>query len=210
LQSKVIGAGSLIWNVGSFNMCAIEPKPKWKRALSLALRIYAGFCTLLLTAYFALLAWSNFVGEAPRGSEEITLVATYGRYMADEYPKRGDAFLTVATSLGWRSKAVPVLRADVLKYLGKPDFVQGTLDTGEFLYIYHPSGKTNQWEAYVSMSQGRLTEVGFNRAGVNDRSGYQPYPGEAAPNQQGGANGGQPFRSDTNRTSAAAASLRSP
>src|SRR5260370_6669475 len=35
-------------------------------------------------------------------------------------------------------------------------------------------------------------------------------PTNEAPNPQGGANGGQPFGSDTNRTSAAAASRRSP
>lgn len=191
-------------------MSAIEFKPKWKRAFSLALKIYAGFCTLLLTAYFALLIWSNFMAEPPPGSEEITLAAAYGRYMADEYPKRGEEFMRVATSLGWRSKAVPVLRADVLKYLGKPDFVQGNPDTGKLLYIYYPSGETNQWEAYVFMSQGKVAGVGFNGAGVNDRSGYQPYPGETAPNQQGGANGRQPLRSDKSETPAAAAPRRSP
>src|SRR5205823_1044299 len=140
---------------------------KWKRGLMLALKLYAGICTLLLTAYFAFAVWSSFLSESPPGSEEITLAASYGRYMADEYPKRGDEFMQVASNLGWRSKAVPVLRADVLKYLGKPDFVQGNPDTGTLLYMYYPSGKTNQWEAYVFMSQGKLAEVGFNGVGVN-------------------------------------------
>jgi len=149
----------------------------------MAFKIYAGFCTLIVTVFFALFVWSNFTVQSLPGSEEMTLRSVYGRYKADEYPKRGDAFLQVATTLGLRSKAVPVLRAEVLKYLGQPDYLQGTLDAGELLYSYYPSGETDQWEAYVSMRQGKLMEVGFNSAGVNDRSGYQPYRGEATPNQ---------------------------
>src|SRR5258707_15513446 len=113
-----------------------EPKPKLKRAISLALKIYAGFCTVILTAYFALLLWSNFAASSSSGSDETTLVSAYGKYMASEYPKRGDCFSGLAQVLGWRSKAVPVSRADVLKYLGKPDFMQGDLDTGILVYSY--------------------------------------------------------------------------
>jgi hypothetical protein len=191
-------------------MSNTESKPKWKRGLSLALKIYAGLCTLLVTVYLGLAIWGNSSGGPPPGAEELSLTASYGRYMASEYPQRGDYFVSLAGTLGMRASAVPVTRADVLKYLGKPDLVQGSMDTGTLLYLYHPSGRTNQWEAYVWLTDGKLKQVGFNEAGVNDRSGFQPFSGGAAPNPQGGANGRQPFSSETNRTSAAAASRRSP
>jgi len=191
-------------------MSANESKPKWKRTLLLAFRIYAGFCTLLLTAYFALAIWSSFLAQTLPGSEEITLKSAYGSYMANEYPKRGDGFNALAGALGWRSKAVAVSRADVLKYLGKPDFVQGNADTVTLLYAYYPSGRTDQWEVYAFLKEGKLAQVGFNGAAANDHSGYRPYSGEAAPNQQGGANVRQPSSSETNRSPAAASTRRSP
>jgi hypothetical protein len=191
-------------------MSSTQSKPRWKRALWLAVKIYAGFCSLILTAYLAFVIWSDFLPSAPAGSDEITLLSGYGRYMATEYPKRGDRFMNLASFLLFRSKAVPVLREDVLKYLGKPDFLEGNLDTGTLVFTYYPSGETNQWEVYAELKEGKLTDVGFNGASVNDHSGYRPYPAEPAPNQQVGANGRQPFSSETNQTSSAAATRRSP
>jgi len=80
-----------------------ESKPKWKRALSFVFKIYAGFCTAILTAYLALVVWSNFAAQSPPGSDEITLLSAYGKYMSSEYPKRGDNFFGVAQALEWRS-----------------------------------------------------------------------------------------------------------
>jgi hypothetical protein len=168
------------------------------------------YLLLLLTAYLALVIWGNFVAKPPDGSDEVNLAASYGLYFAKEYPKRGDQFVYLASMLGLRSKAVAVLRADVLRYLGKPDFTRGTPDAGMLVYICYPSGGTDQCGVYANLKEGKLAEVGFNAVGVNDRSGFQPYLGEPAPNPQGGASGSQPFSSDTNRASAAATSGRSP
>lgn len=191
-------------------MPTIEAKPKWRRALWLALRIYAGFCTLIFTVYLAFAVWCGFFAETPPGSDENTLAASFGRYMASEYPKREDAFMDVAEILGLRCKAVPVLRTDVLKYLGRPDFTGGDGDASTLVYIFHPPGETNESEAYAILKAGRLTQVGFNGAGQNDRSMWQPYHGEPVPNHQGGASTAQPPSSETNRTSAAAGSRHSP
>jgi len=160
-----------------------QPKPKWKRAIWLTFKVYAGFCTVILTAYFALLLWSNFGAQSPPGSEEATLMSAYGKYMASEYPKRGDNFSGVAQVLEWRSKAVPVFRADVLKYLGKPDFMDGSADNGTLVFTYSRSEVTNRWEIFAFLKDGKLAQVGFSPESANDHSGYKPYPGEVAPNQ---------------------------
>ena len=191
-------------------MSSTQSKPRWKRALWLAVKIYAGFCSLVLTAYLAFAIRSNFLRSPPAGSDEITLLSGYGSYMANEYPQRGDRFMNLASFLLLRSEAVPVLRADVLKYLGKPDFLKGSLDTGTLVFTYFPSGESNQWEVYAELKEGKLTDMGFNDASVNNHSAYRPYPGEPTPNQQWGANGRRPLSSETNQTPAAAASRRLP
>jgi hypothetical protein len=205
-----------IINVGRLKM-AVESKPRWKHAFWLAFKIYAGFCTLIVTACLALIVWDNFGAqspprsESPFGSEEITLMSAYGKYMASEYPRRGDYFNRMAQTLGWRSAAVPVFRSDVLKYLGKPDFMDGSLEKGTLIFTYYPSGATtNPWEVYAFLKEGKLAQIGFNDASVNNHSGYKPYPGESAPNEQGGAGGKQPVGSQTNRTSEGAVSRRPP
>ncbi len=185
-----------------------ETEPKWKRALWLALKIYAGFCTIIVTAYLALLVWVNLASQSPPGSEEIILKSEYGNYMATEYPRRGDNFSGLAVALGSRAKAVPVLRADVLKYLGKPDFISGSPDNGTMIYTYHRSEVSNRWEIIAFLKDGKLAEVGFSPEDANDHSGYKPYQEEQTPNPQGGANERQLIDSGTNRTPAAGASAR--
>ncbi len=115
-------------------------------------------------------------------------MSAYGKYMATEYPKREDNFSVVAAVLGLRSKAVPVLRADVLKYLGKPDLISGSPDNGTRIFTCHRSEVSNRWEVIAFLKNGKLSEVGFNPEDANDHSGYNAYQEEQSPNLQGGAN----------------------
>jgi hypothetical protein len=142
----------------------------------LALRIYAGVCTLLVTAYLALALWSAFFAKSSPVMNETSVMSSYGEYVAKEYPKRGDYFWRLAMVLGVYSKATSVPATDILKYLGKPDLLTGTAETGTLVYLYEYSGATNRWAVYATLTNGKLTQVGFNDATVNDRSGFQAYP----------------------------------
>ncbi|PYJ87528.1 MAG: hypothetical protein DME22_01205 [Verrucomicrobia bacterium] len=156
-------------------MTEAKRNPKWKRALWLTLKIYAGLCTLLVTAYLTLVVWSTFFPESPVIGETMVM-ASYGEYVAKEYPKRGDYFERLATALSMYSKEASVPAADMLKYLGKPDLIAGTAETGTLVYLYEYPGATNRWAVYASLKDGKLTQIGFNDATVNNHSGYQAYP----------------------------------
>ena len=156
-------------------MTEAKTDPRWRRALRRAVRIYIGLCTLLVTAYLILLLWSILFGKASSGNGETLILASYGEYVAKEYPKRGDYFSRLAGTLNLHCKEVSLRTADVLKYLGKPDLIEGTEDTGTVVYFYEHPGVANRWVVYASLKQGKLAWIGLNDATVNDHSGYQPY-----------------------------------
>src|SRR5262245_8019985 len=96
-----------------------EPKsiPRWRRALSLAWKIYAGLCTVLVSVYLILVLWSIcFVKPSPV-NREANLMASYGAYVAYESPNRKDHFWRLAMALGMYSEEVPIPSPDVFKYL---------------------------------------------------------------------------------------------
>jgi hypothetical protein len=150
---------------------------KWKAGLSLAFRIYAGLCTLLVTAYLALVLWSIFfvkLSPIPVNGE-ANLLASYGAYVANESLKREGHLWRLAIALGIYSNEASVQSADVFKYLGKPDFVSGTAETGSLAYLYEHPNATNRWAVFAVLKDGKLTQIGFNDASTIDHLAYQPY-----------------------------------
>jgi len=152
-----------------------KSKPKWKRALWLVLKIYTGLCTLLVTAYLILVLWSVFF-PAPSPSSKTWAMASYAEYVAKEYPKRADYFFRLAMALGLYSKEVPLPGADMFKYLGKPDLIAGTAETGTLVYLYDHPGVTNKWAVYACLKDGKLSQIRFNDATANNHSEYKAYP----------------------------------
>lgn len=102
-------------------------------------------------------------------------MAAYGAYVAKESPNRAGRFCSLAVCLGQYSKDASVPTVDLLKLLGKPDFIAGTTDTGTLVYIYEHPGAANKWAVYASLKDGKLTQVGINDATANDHSAYKPY-----------------------------------
>jgi hypothetical protein len=58
-----------------------ESNPKWKRALWLALKIYAGLCTILITAYLAFVLWSISFQKSSPEIREAMVMSSYGAYL---------------------------------------------------------------------------------------------------------------------------------
>ncbi len=189
-------------------MTSDRSSPKWKRVLRAVFLVYAGLCTLLVTAYIGLILWGNIAPATPQS--KAWLEARYAQYLAKEQPKRGDYFCSLAGMLGQYSEEAPVRTSDAFKYLGKPDLIQGTTNTGVLIYFFTPSYTTNRYAELVFLREGKLVRAGVSDGTTYDQSAFQPFPADSAPNPQGGANGRQSSSSDTNRTPAAAASRRSP
>jgi hypothetical protein len=98
------------------------------------------------------------------------------------------------------------------------------LKASDLLLRLEAAGKTNQPKCYLDHSAGPSVYGFQTRAGTvgllqvlsftdnphAPKYKYKLMQTGSSPNPQGGANGRQPFSSETNRTSAAAASRRSP
>ena len=148
--------------------------PKWRRALSLALKLYIGLCTFLVSAYLILVLWSICFGT-PSPVSEANLMASYGAYVANESPNRGDHFGRLAMALGTHSEEVPIPSADVFKYLGTPDLIAGTAETGSLAYLYKHPKVTNNWAVFVVLKEGKVVQIGENNSAVIDHSAYRAY-----------------------------------
>jgi hypothetical protein len=153
-----------------------KPIPKWRRALSLALKIYASLCTFLVTAYLALVLWSIFFAKLSPAVNEANVMASYGAYVANESPKRADHFWRLAAALGMYSKEASVPSADVFKYLGTPDLIAGTAETGSLAYLYEHPKATNRWAVFAFLKDGKLVQIGFNDATMINPAAYHAYP----------------------------------
>ena len=79
------------------------PQPRWKRALSLSIKIYCGFCTVLLSNYLIAIIWTSFTAT-PFDTDKFYVQTGYDSYMAKEYPKKGTYFQMLATTLGQYGK----------------------------------------------------------------------------------------------------------
>lgn len=151
---------------------------KWKRALRLAWKIYAGFCTFLITAYLALCLWGIFFPSqftTDGYNTEASFNFSYKQYMAKEFPRRETYFQGLTSALAMYGRQGSISSADVLKYLGKPDLIEGTEETGALAYIFKYSGITNRYVAYVFVNKGKFSEMGFNEAIDTNLSAFRPY-----------------------------------
>ena len=101
-------------------------------------------------------------------------MASYGEYVAKEYPKRARFFCGFAGTLGMYAKDGSITANSLLKYLGNPDLIHGTMENGTLAYFYD-QGSTNRWVVYADLKEGKLARVGFNDATVNDHSSYREY-----------------------------------
>jgi hypothetical protein len=146
------------------------------RALWLGLRIYAGLCTLLVTAYLGAVLWQCYFPPPAGEATKTALDYSYTQYLTKEAPKGDDYFSGVAMALTSYSKDAPVPATDVFKYLGKPDLISGTVETGVLAYVYKYSEITNQYALYAFIKSGRLVQIGFNTENSNDLSGFKAYP----------------------------------
>jgi hypothetical protein len=207
-------------------MAEAQPTPRWKRRCSLAFRIYAALCTLLVTAYIALCLWAAlFAKSTARATSngQALFIASHKLYMANEYPKRGYCFHSMAGAFRSYVSESPVLEADLYRYFGKPDQWYVTNEvvnrpgqsavTNKIVamaYLFDFPGAANKWSATAILLEGKVADIAFNDSILNHPSGFQEYPTDPVPNKQGGANGRQPLSTETNRASAAAASRRSP
>lgn len=138
-----------------------------------ALKTYAAFCTLLITAYLLLILWSIWFPTPAAENSEASLKFSYDQYLAKESPKREDYFCNLAVALAMRTKQTPVPTADMFNYLGKPDLIAGTVETGTLAYLHTRSGITNRYAIYAFVSDGKLKKVGFGDA--KDLSEFQAY-----------------------------------
>jgi hypothetical protein len=111
---------------------------------------------------------------SPEHSKTMVL-ASYGEYVVKEHPKRADYFARLAGTIGMHSKEGSIPAADLLKYMGNPDLIAGTLETGALVYFYDHPGATSRWAIYAGLKDGKLAHIGLNDATVNDHSAYQPY-----------------------------------
>jgi hypothetical protein len=197
--------------------------PKWKRICRLVLRVYAALCTLLVTVS---IVWSVlFPGRTspPGGGGQALFMTSYGAYMATEYPQRGNRFRSMVEALCEYVAERPMPENEFFRYLGRPDqFYLTNVIVSEsqhpsvtnrivlFAYMFDHPGTTNRGTVTALAADGKVEQVTLYHYKPGEGPAFQPFPADPAPNPQGGANGRQPFGSDTNQTSAAAASRRSP
>jgi hypothetical protein len=132
---------------------------------------------LLLISLYEPKPWS------PPGGEASTLARAYRRYRTTEFPKRGDRFYGLAFALSMRSKAVPILRPDLFRCLGKPNFTKGDPDNGVLVFVFRPSKAKEDWEIFAVIRGGKMAEMGFSPASANDHTGYKPYSDKTLPSQ---------------------------
>ena len=207
-------------------MSEAQAASKWKRICWLLLRIYGAICALLVTACITLWLWSVlFPSRAlpQAGGSQAVFMSSYGAYMAAEYPQRGNRFRSMVEALCEYVAEKPMPENELFRYLGKPDqFYLTNVIVSEqnrpsvtnrillFAYVFDRPGTTNTGRVTVLESDGKVEQVTLAHYKPSEGPPFQPFPSDPAPNPQGGANGRQPFSSETNRTTPAAASRRSP
>jgi hypothetical protein len=203
-----------------------QATPKWKRICRLVLRVYGALCTLLVTACIALWLWSVLFPRrtSPQaGGGQALFMTSYGAYMAAEYPQRGNRFSSMIEALCEYVAENPMPENELFRYLGRPDqFYLTNVIVSEpdhpsvtnrivlFAYMFDRPGTTNRGRATVLESDGKVEQVTLVHYEPGEGPAFQPFPADAAPNPQGGANGRQPSSSETNSAPAAAASRHSP
>lgn len=114
-------------------------------------------------------------GRVAVSAQEMQLMTSYGTYMAKEHPLRRDLFGQLAVAVDLYSRTSEISKETMVKYLGDPDLFAAYQGTETFVYLYDRSDTSSRWAAYVQLTNGRITSVGYNAAAANDLSAYQPY-----------------------------------
>ncbi len=141
--------------------------------------------------------------------------------MAKEYPRRESCFWAMVAALRPYLAEIPMPEADLFNYLGRPDqsFVTNkvlskpgqspmTNEITLLAYLFERPGETKKWAATALLAEGKVQDIRLGDVSENEVVPFRAYLAGSAPNQQGGANGRQPFSSETNRTPSAAGSRR--
>lgn len=196
-------------------MSETQSSSGWKRYCWLILKMYAALCTTLLTLYMGAALWCGLFPEraaaptaAPTAAYRVLFMASYGSYMAKEYPSRGDCFWSMVAALRPYVNENPMPKADLLKYLGRPDqlFVTNeVLRSGQSLvtnelavvaYLFKRPGDTTNWAATAVLLNGKVQDVRLGDAAENYVVPFIPYPLDPAPNQTVERTGAPPFSSN--------------
>ena len=115
--------------------------------------------------------------------EEAKFMLSYGSYMAKEHPKRGDLFGKMASSLADYSAKATISKAELLKYLGKPDLANRTNESEDLLYFYDRSDNADKWAELVSLRKGGVSRMGTSAAKAFANLGYKPYAEDQEPDR---------------------------
>lgn len=203
-----------------------EHQNKGTRWLWVIAKVYAGMCTVFVTLLLLLWLWSYLFENptpAPPPNLRTLFLTSYGVYMAEEYPKRGDKFWSMIGPLRQYISQSPIPQGDLFRYLGKPDqFVatnvissapDGSSITGRVMavkYLIQRAGATNTLAAVAQIADGMTYDIAARDARDYDQPRFQDYSGEASPNPQAGADRVQPLEARPNPSPGPAAPGRSP
>jgi len=87
-------------------------------------------------------------------------LAAYGRYMADEYPKRGESFRTLVTELwGYRFGGITANGDELRNYLGEPDLVQDAQDGRHHIYFYESGSPARRMAVHLRFKKDGRWEL---------------------------------------------------
>jgi hypothetical protein len=191
---------SLIFVVGSCDMSETQSSSGWKRYCWLILKVYAALCTTLVTLYMGAALWCGLFPErtaSPTPAYQALFMASYGSYMAKEYPSRGGCFWSMVAALRPYVNETPMPKADLLQYLGRPDqlFVTNevlrsgqspvTNEIAVVAYLFQRPGNATNWAATAVLLNGKVQDVRLGDAAENYVVPFIPYPLDPAPNQKG-------------------------
>ncbi|UCE61657.1 MAG: hypothetical protein JSU63_07895 [Phycisphaerales bacterium] len=131
----------------------------------------------LLALLLTILAWRFFSVHRVVPLSVIGKSEYWGYRIFESKIARGEEFYDLVLSLNedavYRGKRMTP--EDFRAIVGFPDLFLAD-DTGTY-YVYYFAGGSQV--AYVTFSQGQLTNLGFNAPGVNNHSGFRPFPPDA-------------------------------
>ncbi len=192
-------------NKADFDMGEPQGRSKWRRFLSLALKVYAGVCMLLVTCCLGLWAWYFLL--APNSSKSggplyigginrrDAFLVSHSVYKSSEYPRRAGFFLSMGQALAEYVGETPMDQAELFWYLGTPDkFVATNVVSNTntpnltnrvalFAYAFTKPGASNESSVIAMVSDGKVESVVIHDLAQYERYGFQPLSVDVATNR---------------------------